>query len=61
MVSEEQTTTEPKGATCHGEHITKSAVVSKVFGEDRKGAERRGQARGGPDMRVLPGAGKDGV
>jgi hypothetical protein len=61
MASDKQTIIEPKGATRHGKRSTKSAVVSKVFGEDREGSEERGQTRGGADKRLLASAGKDGV
>jgi len=61
MVSEEQTITEPKGATCHGKRITEGTVVSKVFRKDRKSEEERRQARGIADKRILAGAGEDGV
>jgi len=61
MVSEEQTITEPRGATCHGKRITEGTVVSKIFREDRAGEEARGQARGIADKRLLAGAGEDGI
>jgi len=61
MVSVEQTTTEPKGATCHGKRITASAMVSKVFGEDRKSEEKRGQTRSIADKRVLAGTCEVGI
>jgi len=53
MVSEEQTITESKGTTCHGKHNTKGTVVSKAVGTDNDSEEKRRQARGGADMRVL--------
>jgi len=61
MVSVEQTITEPKGATCHGKHSTKSTLVSKVFKEDRESEEERGQTRGIQDKRVLACTGEDGL
>ena len=61
MVSEKQTTTEPKGATCHGKRNTKSEMVSKVIRADKKGAEERGQTRSSADMRVHESTGKIGI
>jgi hypothetical protein len=53
MVSEEQTITEPEGATCHGKRSTKGTVVSKIFGANRKGAVKGRSLRGISNMRVL--------
>jgi len=61
MVSEKQTITEPKGATCRGKRSTKGTMVSKIFGAAREGPEEGRQARGFSDQWVLARACEDSI